>query len=522
MNDLAQPDGDLARTLAAFVRAEFQSPVAALRGLLDILAEDASAAHLNTYADDIQRMRAAGARLHDLVASLLDGEDEAPRSSAALRHDLRTPVTSIIGYGELIAEEARETGDAVLFTPLADVLDGAGRLLKELDRLVAFSGTMGSVQEAPEGGPIPDVLRSAVAVAQRLNRYEGTAARTVTGRVLVVDDTPSMRDLVSRRLVREGHDVTVCGSGREALDLARRGGFDVMLLDLMMPGLNGLEVLDRLRSEPETRTLPVIVISALGETDAAVRCIEAGADDFLSKPLNETLLRARITSSLERKFFRDREQDALDRLKAEQERSESLLRNVLPASVVERLRAGESVIADQFEAVTVLFCDLVGFTSLSARQSPADTLDLLNGIFSRFDQLAEENGLEKIKTIGDAYMVVGGMADSEPDHARRAVRMACGMPAAVAAAAGGRPLSVRIGIDTGPAVGGIIGTRKFFYDVWGDTVNTASRLEASAEIDRVHVSAAVRAAVGDAVAFDERPPMAIKGKGVMQTFLVAA
>ena len=523
MTEPAGGSDEVSRALAAFVRAEFQSPIASLRDLIDVLAADAESAGLTGYESDLARMKGAGERLATLVATLLDGpsSEGAPPSSATMRHDLRTPITSIVGYGELIAEEARDRGDTRLFPPLADTLDAAGRLLRELDKLVAFSGTVGAAAAGVvDRGKIPDVLRHAVEVAHQLSRREAALAPTVVGRILVVDDNASMRDLVSRRLLREGHQVSVCSSGPTALDMTARGAFDLMLLDLMMPGMNGLEVLDRLRTQSATRALPVIVISALDEVDVAVRCIEAGADDYLSKPLNETLLRARISSSLERKFLRDREQVALDRLQQEQERSEALLRNILPESVVARLRAGETVVADHFDEVTVLFCDLVGFTALSARLKPAETLELLNEIFSGFDRLAEENGLEKIKTIGDAYMVVGGMSEPLGDHAKRVVRMACGMPAVAAAAAPAAALGVRIGIDTGPAGAGIIGRRKFFYDVWGDTVNTASRLETLGEPGRVHVSAATRSALGEEAVCRPRAPLEVKGKGLMQTFVV--
>ncbi len=518
------PTDDVTRALMAFVRAEFQAPVAGLRGMIGMLSEDAEAAGLGTYADDLTKMTSAAQRLSDMVTLLLDTTvaQEERAASDKLRHDLRTPVTAILGYGELIAEEARERGDRVLFEPLADTLTAAANLLKELDKLVAFSssGTSEQAGRPSAAQPSPDVFRKAAEAIGQLSRREPTVARNVVGRILIVDDNASMRDLISRRLTREGHEVSTCSSGRSALERAATGAYDLMLLDLMMPGMNGLEVMDRLRSRSETNALPVIVISALDETETAVRCIDAGADDFLSKPLNETLLRARIGSSLERKFLRDREQDALRRLQSEQERSEGLLRNVLPANVVERLRRGETVIADQLDEVTVMFCDLVGFTALSAQLPPADTLDLLNEIFSGFDRLAEENGLEKIKTIGDAYMVVGGMGDTLPDHAGRVLRMACGMAAVAASAGPGHALGVRIGIDTGPAVAGIIGRRKFFYDVWGDTVNTASRLEGTCEPGRIHVSSATRDAAADAFAFEARPPIEIRGKGLMQTYQV--
>jgi class 3 adenylate cyclase len=510
------------QAVSAFVRTELQAPVARLSALIEMLAEDAANAGLTTYEKDLLTMRAAGARLLELVSTALeqsnDNGPEAGASAPKIHHELRTPITAILGYGELMAEEARDRGDALLLEPLEQTIDAASRLLREIDQIVAFS-IAGA--DAGPSAVIPEGLRKAVEVVHQLSQSEPLTKTSVVGHILVVDDNHSMRDLVARRLVREGHRVSTCASGQAALDRTAQGSFDLLLLDLMMPGLDGLEVLKQLKARASTRTMPVIVISALDQIDAAVRCIEAGADDFLSKPLNETLLRARIASSLERKFLRDREQDAVRRLQLEQERSEMLLRNVLPAGVVQRLRRGEAVVADHFDNVTVLFCDLVGFTALSARLKPTETLDLLNEIFSGFDRLAEENGLEKIKTIGDAYMVVGGLPEPANDHARRVLRMACGMPHILASAGIGKALDMRIGIDTGPAVAGIIGTHKFFYDVWGDTVNTASRLEGACEPGRIHISSATRDAIGGEFLFEERGPIDIRGKGLMSTFYVS-
>jgi class 3 adenylate cyclase len=174
---------------------------------------------------------------------------------------------------------------------------------------------------------------------------------------------------------------------------------------------------------------------------------------------------------------------ALDRehrlLLAEQERSERLLLNVLPASIAARLKQREDVIADGFPDVTVLFADLVDFTRRSERIAPEQLVAILNDLFTIFDQFAQREGLEKIKTLGDAYMVAGGLPDPRPDHAQAVAEMALAIREEVARHAdpSGQPLQVRIGIDTGPVVAGVIGRDKFIYDVWGDTVNTASRME---------------------------------------------
>ena len=339
----------------------------------------------------------------------------------------------------------------------------------------------------------------------------------------MVDDNGSTLDLLSRRLGREGHVVTTCESGEIALKTLDALPCDLVLLDLLMPGLSGIEVLRRLKARPETAVLPVIIISALDEVDSTVRCIEAGADDYLTKPINPVILRARVAATLERKFLRDRDQAITEQLRVEQGRSESLLRNVLPESVVCRLQRGEKVIADQFDEATILFSDLIGFTALTSRLAPNRVLELLNTIFSGFDSLADEHGLEKIKTIGDAYMAAGGLPEKRHDHASAVAGMALRMPAIVQAASRdfGQPLGIRIGMHTGPVAAGIIGQNKFIYDVWGDTVNIASRMEHYGEPGKVHISAETRAAIGDAYPVEARQPIDVKGRGRMSTFFLA-
>ena len=210
-------------------------------------------------------------------------------------------------------------------------------------------------------------------------------------------------------------------------------------------------------------------------------------------------------------------------LEAEQDRSERLLLNVLPAPIAERLKRHEGVIAEQHDHVTVLFADLVGFTARSAAMEAHELVTLLDRIFSAFDALADAEGLEKIKTIGDAYMVAGGIPDPRPDHAQAVARMALAMRdeiAAIAASTEHGWLDVRIGIDTGPAVAGVIGQRKFIYDLWGDTVNTASRMESHGVPGGIQVTARTAAALGPGFVVRPRGTIEVKGKGPMETFLL--
>jgi class 3 adenylate cyclase len=223
-----------------------------------------------------------------------------------------------------------------------------------------------------------------------------------------------------------------------------------------------------------------------------------------------------------------RSRRALDRqhrlLLAEQERSERLLLNVLPAPIATRLKAGEAVIADAFPQVTVLFADLVDFTRRSQQVSPAQVVQALNELFSAFDELAQRHGLEKIKTIGDAYMVAGGLPNPRPDHAQAVAEMALAMQAEVTRHAdpSGRPLAVRIGIDTGPVEAGVIGTAKFSYDLWGDTVNTASRMESHGIPGCIQVTARTYQRLRDGYRFQRRGPIQVRGMGELVTWFLVA
>jgi adenylate cyclase len=211
------------------------------------------------------------------------------------------------------------------------------------------------------------------------------------------------------------------------------------------------------------------------------------------------------------------------RLEQEQARSDALLYNVLPRAIAERLKRGEELIADTYSDVTVLFADLVGFTHLSTQVSPAELVQMLNRLFSGFDAIAQRHGLEKIKTIGDGYMVVAGLPAPRDDHAKAAVEMAIDMQNVVRRLAreSGWPLNLRIGISSGgPVVAGVIGTHKYLYEVWGDVVNTASRMESHGLPDAIHVSEATYLRLRDEYVFEGRDPVEIKGKGVMQTYLV--
>ena len=211
---------------------------------------------------------------------------------------------------------------------------------------------------------------------------------------------------------------------------------------------------------------------------------------------------------------------AQEELIIQQEQSEKLLLNILPKPIAERLKAQQTTIADSFAEVSVLFADIVGFTELSARMSPTELVKRLNVIFSHFDQLAEKYGVEKIKTIGDAYMVVGGLPTPRSDHAEAIALMALGMQAKIAklSAETGEKLAIRIGINSGPVVAGVIGVSKFTYDLWGDTVNVAARMEATGSAGSIQVTDVTYELLKDKYLFKKRGVIQVKGKGDMMTY----
>ncbi|MDX2211894.1 MAG: adenylate/guanylate cyclase domain-containing protein [Oculatellaceae cyanobacterium bins.114] len=211
-------------------------------------------------------------------------------------------------------------------------------------------------------------------------------------------------------------------------------------------------------------------------------------------------------------------------LEEEQKKSERLLLNILPAAVAKQLKQEHRTIAESFAEASVLFADIVGFTELSSNIPPQEMVTLLNHIFSKFDYLAEYHGLENIKTIGDSYMVVGGLPIERDDHVEAIAKMALDMLRAIAEfnTTQTKPFNIRVGINTGPVVAGVIGVKKFIYDLWGDTVNIASRMESQGLPGRIQVTTAIYERLKDHYEFEERGAIYVKGKGEMMVYLLVA
>ncbi|OCR00842.1 guanylate cyclase [Oscillatoriales cyanobacterium USR001] len=359
--------------------------------------------------------------------------------------------------------------------------------------------------------------------------------------ILVVDDTPDNVRLLSAILTEQGYQVRKALNGKSALTTVKALPPDLILLDVMMPEMSGYELCKQLKALPNICSIPVIFLSALDDVSDKVKAFESGGVDYITKPFQDREVLARVANHLtiqnqQRQLQHQTKQlenlvgrlqkEIQERKRAElalriaQKKSDHLLLNILPASIIENLKKGEGSAAEKFDSVTVLFADIVDFTSLSVKISALELVNFLNKIFSKFDALTEKHGLEKIKTIGDAYMVAGGLPLPKPDHVLAMANMALDMQEIVMNLQTeiDRPFQIRIGIHTGPVVAGVIGTKKFIYDLWGDTVNIASRMESLGLPGYVQVTGAIYEELKDRYLFEERGAIAVKGTGDMITY----
>ncbi len=338
-----------------------------------------------------------------------------------------------------------------------------------VDQVAAFIPSGKSRQTEPDtASPSPmqnEVLIPITPAAARVRPHRGL--------VLVVDDEPANRSLLRDPLEVHGYEILEADHGEQALQMIAQRPPDVILLDVMMPGMDGYEVCRRLKGDDRTLAIPILMVTALSERKERLMGIAAGANDFLTKPVDMVEVTLRVGHAARGKAL-------FDQLQAERANVERLLLNTLPSPIAERMKRGEVNIADQHPDVSVLVADLVGFTVLTAHIGPHQVVCLLNEIFSGFDDLAGQHGLEKIKTMGDAYMVAGGVPLPRSDHAEAIVQMAldCQQQVERFNRSYNTSIHLRIGIGTGPVVAGVIGRRKFSYDLWGSTVNLACRLAA--------------------------------------------
>jgi adenylate cyclase len=500
------------------LKHELRTPLNQIIGYTEMLIEEAQDKKQETFIPDLERIHAAGRRLLTVVDDLFDSAQTPDKKldESYLQHELRTPLNQIIGYTEMLQEEATEKSQQPFISDFQRIHTAARELLDLLIQRVVGVPGQGKPSLAEEAsGPTTFIRAEAPTLAKAWLQ-----AAIEPGVLLVVDDNEPNRDMLARRLERLGHKVARAENGHEALQRIKAEPFDLLLLDIMMPVMDGYQVLEQLKADPVLRSLPVIVLSASDESESVVQCIQMGAEDHISKPFDPILLQARINACLEKKRFRDREVSYLQQIQDEKQRTDDLLHIILPRDVAAELKATNAVKPRRFENVGVLFCDIVGFTAFSEGHSPEELLADLQMLVEEFEKITACHSLEKIKTVGDAFMATAGLLAPLRNPALNCIRAGLEM---VAAAKTVPPhWQVRVGVHVGPVIAGVVGRKKYQYDVWGDTVNTAARMEQAATPGSICVTAETWKKLRGHCRGHCHGLIQVKGKGDLELFQVDA
>ncbi|EED36145.1 adenylate/guanylate cyclase [Luminiphilus syltensis NOR5-1B] len=425
---------------------------------------------------DIDSLLDAGDRLNELMSG----------DSSSKNHDLLNVIGAIRGYAEMLNEESADLHPGITTTLPA----------------------------------ILSVVRSTVVAGASNTAKPPSADPTDAGVILAVDDMPENRELISRLLHRSGHTVITAESGEEALELLGTMAVDVVLLDLMMPGIGGAEVLRRLKDDPELRATPVVMISGRQDMQQIIGCIQAGADDYLLKPFNPVVLQARISAGIERKRWHDREQQYRRQL----ERNEAFIRatfgRYLSDQIVDEiLESPEGLeLGGDLREVTIMMSDIRGFTTLSEHLPPQKVVQLLNRYLGRMTEIIIEHDGTIDEFLGDAVLAVFGAPRHADDDAERAVKCAIAMQAAMEEvnqqnSADGLPeLDMALALNTGTVVAGNIGSeRRAKYGFVGHAMNVTSRIEDATGRKEILISESTLEKLPDHYELGDRRSLSVKG-----------
>jgi class 3 adenylate cyclase len=487
-------------------RQDLLAPTHALIEMVDLLTAEEKIAACGPILADLQKIKLHAQRMAAMIQSALDPGRSVDEASKTLNHDLSNCLTPILGYGGDLARVARRY-----------FLDGFADEFREVDGLGHRVQYLAQATIAQLRSP------AGHAFAEDVNLYleripapgagddDALAPSAEPGRILVAEDNEPVRDLLCEYLRSQGHDVVPARDGAEALELLEAGNFDLVMTDIEMPRADGFEVIERLRSDPRGRAIPVIVISGHSGLDGIAHCIKMGAEDYLPKPFNRVILKARVDACLEKKRLRDRsEQERL--------RYNDLLNAILPGPVVRELVETDAVKPRRREGVAVLFADIVGFTTYCDDHSdcPEFVVQHLRRLFEDWEKEASALGVQKIKTIGDAFMAASGLLEDVPNPVIDCVRLGLRMIEFTQRLRDGAGqelgFELRVGVHVGTVVSGVLGRRQSLFDLWGDTVNIAARLESHGDAGCVNLSVEAWEQIRSSLAGERHSFRELKGK----------
>ena len=502
---------------------ELVAPVDAIMEYATFLLKKVAKLSGGDYKLDLERIHGAAEGLRALLQENLstsetsrEGMTEAIRiMPREIRHDLKTPLNHIIGYSELLIEDAEENGHSeVLEADLVKIRDWARKVTSVIETKASSDPAQKKLKR--KGSTTEQMIQQIVST---IGPRDTTSmpVQEIRGSVIVVDDNELNREILGRQIERQGHHVDLARDGREGLDMIHDGDYDLALLDVMMPGLNGFELLDILRKEGVLRRTSVIMLSAFDDLGSVARCLSLGAEDYIPKPFDPVILEARMKAVLEKVQLRRREEQILEEIEMEKARADGLLRAILPEEIINELKTKGSVPPRRHENVAVLFSDIVGFTKYCEGHSPEHVVSNLQALVESFESLTIQHNAQKIKTIGDAYMATAGLLRPVDNPVRTCVELAGEMMKAARAAP--TPWALRIGIHVGPVVAGILGQSQFLYDLWGDTVNLAARMESHGVPGRIALSPDAYAAISNFADASSRGTIMVKGKGEMEVYV---
>lgn len=514
----------------ARLRHDLRSPINAIVGYAEMLLEEGVAEGDRQTADDVRKIHEAGKELQRVVDGVFDA-DSFKRQQVATRerreafakdvqHRFRTPLNAVIGYTELLLEREKES-ERTGFTADIEKIGRAGRqLLGQMDEIVDFCAAEAK-GEATESDyeRMSDIAREALA---EIRGVEPNVA-TIGGALLVVDDNELNRELLAKRLALQGFTVNSAASGEEALERMRSQSFDLILLDVVMPGLNGFEVLGEMKSDRELCDIPVIMISALDEMEAAVRCIEAGAADYITKPFEPVLLRARVTAALRTRELAVASRHNSDEFQVQEELMDRLFEDRFPQSVAGRVRSGETEIAERYEDASIVCVQLLGLSVQVSTRDVLAGLRQLRAVRAWLRKLADEFGIETLIFRDLEALAVAGVPVPRPDHIEAAAGFALRIIEEAAATKEEPGISprLRLGLHTGTVIAGVAGEESLTYEVWGQPVELARALASGGRPGAVHVSAAVQAELNTRYAFESRGVADLAEHGQLRTYLLS-
>ena len=506
------------------IRHDLTNPINAILGYSELLIEILSN-NDKSIKEDINKIHKCGGKIYKFIDENLNYEKNDTKKNIFyifnnfnFQYLLRTQLETIIGITDLLEDELLNSNNDLyeeIDNSISRINSSSYQILKLLEKLTRN-----------EGKKISEIVEYYNLKEDKTRTYKFSSKHDILklplpiGNILVIEDDIINLELIMKMIDSSNNRLYQSQNITDSKAIISENKIDLIILDLILPDGNGYDYLNLLKSHPGTYDIPIIILSAMDDMENVAKCIQSGADDFIFKPINKILLEARIKNSLEKKYFHDKEKKYQKKIKLQREQSEALLVNILPVSIAKRLKSGETVIADNITSASVLFADISGFTSLSSKIKAKELLLLLNEIFSSFDELLIKYNLEKIKTIGDNYMLAAGVPEEDRKHAENIANMALDMIKIMPKInrKTGYKLNIKIGINSGPVSAGVIGKKKFTYDIWGDTVNVASRMESFGSDNKIHVSEYTYSLLKNKYNFRKLDEIDIVGKGKMQTY----